>query len=244
MALRKFLFITIPFISYFNGFTQFSDSVFYYVGYTSTGSFNKTTSNSAYLFNNVLRMGTKKRDLVMNSATKWLYGAQNEKLTNNDFSSLWDLNVYKTFPHFYYWGLLSYNKSYSLKINHQVQSGLGIAYNVIDKPNLVVNVSDGFIYDYSDLNTTEGSKNYGTPRNSFRLHIKWHLKDRVQFRGNGFVQNSLQNPDDYIIKSDVGLSFKVKKWLSLTSSLTYNRMTRTATENLFVTFGLSVESFF
>jgi hypothetical protein len=242
--LNKFLLIPVLFIFCQKAKAQFSDSVFYYAGITSTGSFNKTVTNSSYLFNNALRLGTKKKSVVMNSVNKWLYGAQNERQTNNDFSSAWDINLYKTFPHFNYWGMLNYVSSYSLKINHQFQGGIGVAYNVIDRPNLIVNLSDGVIYDYSDLNTAEGPDIYGTPRNSFRLHIKWNVKDRLVFRGNCFLQNSLQDAEDYIIKSDASLSIKVKKWLSLTSAFTYNRMTRNSTENLFITYGITLEKYF
>ncbi len=190
-------------------------------------------------------MGIKRKDIVLNSSNKWLYGEQNNKLTNNDISSVLDFNLYKTFPHFYYWGLLIYNSSYSLRVNNQLQGGLGIAYNVIDKTRLVVNLSDGIIYDYSDINLEDGTREvYGTPRNSFRLHVKWNVKDRLIFSGNGFLQNSLEYSDDYIIKSDASLAIKLKKWLSLTSTFSYNEMSRTKASNLLVTYGITIEKYF
>lgn len=242
--MTRILLISLLLLFFQKSKAQFSDTVFYYAGISSTGTFNKTITNSSYLFNNGLRLGAKKKSLVMNSTNKWLYGVQNNKQTNNDFSSAWDFNLYKTFPHFYYWGMLNYTASYSLKINHQFQGGFGLAYNIIDRPNLVVNLSDGIIYDYSDLNTNEGREIYGTPRNSFRLHIKWNIKEVLVFRGNGFLQNSLEDQEDYIIKSDASLSVKIKKWLSLTSAFNYNRMTRTNSENIFVTYGIVIEKYF
>lgn len=180
----------------------------------------------------------------MNSNTRWLYGVLNEKMTNNDLSSLWDINLYKTFPHFNYWGLLNYTTAYSLKINHQLQTGFGVAYNLIDRTNLVVNISDGILYDYNDVNTPDGPEVYDTFRNSLRLHVKWNMSDRLVFRGNGFLQNSLNYGNDYILKSDAGLSVKIKKWLSLTAAFNYNKVTRTGAENLFVTYGLIAERYF
>jgi hypothetical protein len=132
-----------------------------------------------------------------------------------------------------------------LKINNQLQAGLGIAYNIIDKKTLVWNLSDGILYDYSDLNLINNTREvYGTPRNSFRLQIKWNIKDRLVFNGNGFLQNSLQYRNDYIIKSDIGISVKLKKWLSLTSAFSYNKMSRTQTSNLLLTYGILIENYF
>lgn len=234
-------FLTAPFLL----LAQYSDSVFYYVGFTSSGTFNKTNESNAYLFNNMLKMGVKKKDIALNSTNKFLYGQQDNVLTNKDISSAWDINLYKTFPHFYYWGLLNYNSTYSLKINNQLLAGVGLAYNIIDKKTLVVNISDGVIYDYSDINPTDSTHEvYGTPRNSLRVQIKWSIKDRVTFSGNSFLQNSLQNQNDYILKTDVSLSIKIRKWLSFTSAYSFNKMTRTKTENTFFTFGFTAERYF
>jgi len=223
---------------------QHTDST-YYINYTSTGTFNKTNSNSSYLYNNMFKFSTKKKDITLNSINKWLYGEQNKELTNNDFSTSLDVDLRKTFPHFYYWGLLNYNSIYSLKINNQFQSGLGVAYNIIDKNSITLNLSDGILYDYSDLVLPNNLRDvYGTPRNSFRLLFKWTIKDRLSFNGNGFLQNSLQYKSDYIIKSDISAALKLKKWLSLTATFSYNKMSRTQTYNLLMTYGFIIENYF
>ena len=243
-GLRRIVFL-LAFLWSTGASAQYSDSVFYYAGLTSTATFNKTTGSSSYLINNGVKLGTKKKDVTINSNNRWLYGRQDEGLTNNDFSSVWDLNLYKTFPHFYYWGLLNYNSTYSLKINNQLQAGIGVAYNFFDKKEFTLNVSDGIIYDYSDLILEEGVREvYGTPRNSFRLQIKCNLKDKLVFSGTGFLQNSLQDLDDYIIKSDLSLSVKLKKWLSITSAYSFNQMTRTHTESWLLTYGITLENYF
>lgn len=221
------------------------DSAAFYAGFTSTGTYNRTNSSSYYLLSNGIKLGLKKKDLVWNSTSKWLYGQENRNLTNNDFSSAWDVNLYKTFPRFYYWGLLLYNTSYSLKINSQGQGGLGIAYNFIDKTTSQINLSDGILYDYSDLNPTDSTRQvYGTFRNSLRLQLKWKFKERFTFSGNAYLQNSLQYGHDYIIKSDVSLSLRIWKWMSLSSTFSYNEMSRTKSQNLFVTYGLTIENNF
>lgn len=240
-----YIFFIFSLIFCFKVKAQYNDSTFHYLGFVSSGSLNKTNSSTAYLLNNALKMGIQKKDIALNSTNKFLYGDQNNKLTNKDFSSAWDLNLYKTFPHFYYWGLFVYNSNYSLRINNQLLTGVGIAYKFIDQPTRQINVSNGILFDYSDIQLNDSTRDiYGTPRNSFRLQIKWDIKNLMVFRGNAFIQNSLQDVSDYIFKSDVSLSIKIKKWLSLTSALTYNQMTRTKKENLFVTYGLTVEKYF
>jgi hypothetical protein len=224
---------------------QYSDSIHYYTGYTSTGTFNKTNDNNSYLINNTLKLGARHKDITFNSNSKWLYGKQNEDLTNNDISSVWDVNLYKTLPHFYYWGLFNYNSTYSLKVNSQVQTGAGIAYNIIDRKNFTVNVSDGILYEYSDLILEDTTWHiYDIARNSFRLQIKWNIKDVLVFSGTGFLQNSLRDERDYIIKSDLSLAVKLRKWLSLTSSYSFNKMSKTNTENSFLTYGIFIEKYF
>ena len=232
------------FIQCISVFAQHSDST-YYINCTSTGTYNKTNINSSYLYNNLFKFSTKKKDVTLNSTNKWLYGEQNKELTNNDFSTSFDVDLRKTFPHFYYWGLLNYNSIYSLKINNQLQAGAGVAYNIVDKALLTINVSDGILYDYSDLILANNTRDvYGTPRNSLRLFIKWVIKDRLTFSGNGFLQNSLQYKSDYIIRSDVSAALKLKKWLSLTAVFSYNKMSRTQTYNLLMTYGFIIENYF
>src|SRR4051812_41171364 len=82
---------------------QFNDSIRYHLAYTSAGNYNRTNTNSSYLLSNVLNFGTAHHALKSNFQAKWLYGEQQRTLVNNDYSGLFDLNLYKTFPHFYYW---------------------------------------------------------------------------------------------------------------------------------------------
>lgn len=233
----------------FSGFfatAQYSDSLNYYAGYTSTGSFNRTNTSRSFLLNNGVKLGVRKKVVSLNSGTKWLYGKQDGLLTNNDLSSNFDANLYKTFPHFYYWALAAYNNIYSLRINGQFQGGAGIAYRLIDKGDeRQLSISDGILYDYSDLVLADNSHEmYGTFRNSFRLQAKYKFKNIIVFSGNCFLQHSLNYGHDYIIRSDVSLSLKLRKWLMLTGTFSYNEMSRTKRENLFVTYGITIENYF
>ena len=224
---------------------QFNDTTFYHTAYLSSGSINKTNDGTAYLLNNAFKFNVKRKDIALNFNNSWIYGKQNRNLTNNDFSSSFDFNLYKTIPHFYYWGLVNYNTSYSLKINDQLLAGLGVAYNIYDGPNAYLNISDGILYDLSDLTLGDNTRdNYHTYRNSFRLAFRFNIKDRVVIDGSNFYQNSLDRGNDYIIRSTTNLSFKLQKWLSLTTSLNYNRQNRTQSENLLFTYGLTIEKYF
>lgn len=224
---------------------QYSDSIHYHVNYTSTGSINKTNDGDAYLLNNGLKLGVRRKSLSLNWNNNWVYGQQNQQLTNNDLLSSLDFNLYRTLPRFYYWGLASYTTSYSLKINNQLQAGLGAAYNLIDQPHAVLNISDGFLYEKGDLFLKDTLRDtYHTWRNSFRLQFRWTIRELVSLNGYGFWQPSLTDGNDYIIRSNVNLSMKLRKWLSLTTGFTYNRFNRTQRENMLITYGLTIDHYF
>lgn len=220
---------------------QYSDSTHYRVMVSATGSLNKTNESSAYLLNNSLNLGMKKKSFDFNSSSTWLYGKQDSALSNNDFSTTLNFNLYKTLPHFYYWGLLNYNTSYSLKINNQLLAGLGVAYSVLDKTNAYLNLSDGILFDKSNL---LADLNYHTWRNSFRLQYHFAIKELITLDGSNFLQSSLSNPDDYIFRSVTTVGFKLRKWISLSTSATYNKMNITKSENMILTYGLVIDKYF
>lgn len=226
-------------------FAQYTDSTTRYINYSSTGSINKADNTSSYLLNNSIKLGIKKKVVSFNFNNSWIYGKQNKDITNNDFSSSLDFNLYKGIPHSFFWGLANYNTSYSLKINNQLLAGGGIAYSILDKPKAYLNLSDGILYDYSDLILEDGSQDrYSTSRNSFRLLYKFLIGSFIELSGTNFLQNSLSDQHDYIIRTNNKAAFKVNKWLSLTTQLDFNKMNRTAKENLLMSYGLSFERYF
>lgn len=226
-------------------FAQFNDTTHFHTSYASTGSINRTNNGSSYLLNNNFKFNYKKKYNTLNFNNSWVYGRSNGNLTNNDFSSSLDFNINPKTKHFYYWGLANYNTSYSLKINDQLLAGVGAAYDVIDKKNAMLNLSDGILYDLSDLriSTTENML-YDTYRNSLRLNFRFNIHDLVIIDGNNFLQNSLETKSDYIVRSTTNLSVKLRKWLAFTTSFSYNRVNRTHSENALLNYGLTLETYF
>jgi len=237
----KYLILILSIFVNFYAKAQFTDSTNYHLVLSAAGSINKTNTDVAYLLNNALNFGIKRKSIVLNTSNSWLYGKQNKDLSNDDFSSTLNFNLYKTLPHFYYWGLLNYNTSYSLKINHQLLAGLGIAYNIVDKENFYVNISNGILYDKSNLLTNEI---YHTYRNSFRIQYHFSIKELIVFDGNNFLQSSFDRKEDYIIRSVNRLGIKLRKWITLNTSLNYNKMNITNRENLNLTYGLTLDKYF
>ncbi len=226
-------------------YAQKNDSLSYYTNLSTTGNYNRTNQTRSYLFANSLIFAVKKEDIRAHLNTRWLYGKQQGNLSNNDFSNSFDLNLYKTFPGFYYWALLTYNRIYSLKINEQFQAGAGVAYNLIDKKNVRLNISDGILYEYGDIYEMDTVRTFYTiPRNSFRLQFRIEFAERFSFVTIGYFQNSLTSKSDYIIKNENTILIKLKKWLSLNGKFTYDRTNRTNSEALFMTYGLTFEKSF
>lgn len=226
---------------------QFTDTTNYHITYSSTGSINRTQDGNAYLLNNSLGFGLRKKDISLNLNGNYIYGKQNTVLTNNDLSSSLNVNLFKYVPfrHSFYWALVNYNTSVSLKVNNQAQGGIGFAYSFVDSKNAYLNISDGILYDQSDLMLRDTIHDvYHTYRNSFRLMFHFSIKDVVIIDGSNFLQNSFRRSSDYIIRSNTSLTFKLKKWIGFTTSLAFNKMNRTSSENLLLTYGLTIDKYF
>lgn len=224
---------------------QFSDSVHHMINLTASGSFNRTDDGTTYLLNNSVKYGLRKQNFVMNANTSWIYGNTPDKLTNNDFNAALDFNLYKTWPHFYYWGLVNFTSSYSLKIKEQAQSGLGAAYRLIDQKDHMLSISDGILFERSNIIQEDAQElSYQTFRNSLRIQYRLKYKELITFNGVGYYQPSLQYGGDFIVTLNAGLGIKIWKWLSFTTSLTYNNVSRTQRENTLFTYGLVAERFF
>lgn len=225
---------------------QFNDSIHHYIRYAATGIINKTDDTRSYLLNNTLRYNLRKKNKSLNFNGSHVFGQQNKTTTNNDFSSTLDFNLFpKDSAKIYYWGLLNYDKSFSLKINGRMQTGIGVAYNFVDNPTRFFNVSEGVLFEKSDLKMDNGSKDiYQTFRNSLRVRYRFVISKVIVLDGTNFLQNSLSNRHDYVIKSSNTVSVKMRKWLSITTAVTYNKLNLTSRENLLITFGLVAETFF
>jgi len=229
-----------------NTHAQYNDSVNYYAGLVSNGTINNTATSKAYVLTNILKFGIRKKKFAFNTNNSWLYGEQQGRLTNNDFNSQADFSMYsKVDSRFYYWGLGNYATNFSLKINNQYQVGAGAACNLINKKSAYINVSNGILYEYSNLKVNDSTNDiYNTYRNSFRLSVRFTFKDFVTLNAVGFHQQSFNNANDYILKSTAGMNIRIVKWLSFSTALTYNRINRTGRENLLFNYGLAVDKYF
>lgn len=223
---------------------QFSDSVHYYGKFASTGSINKTNEGDAYLLSNAFKVGVSKKKIVLNGSGSWVYGENNQDLTNNDFSSSVDFSLFRAVRHIYYWGLANYDKSFSLKINNRVQAGAGIAYNFLDRKTAYLSVSDGFIWEKGDLFIQDTIHDvYDAVRNSARVSYKIVIHDLITIDGTQFFQPNVRDISDYNLKSTNSVAFNLRKWLAITASMNYNKITRTGRENLLFTYGLTIEKY-
>ena len=223
---------------------QYSDSTTHYASLASTGSLNSTNSSRAYLFSNVMKLGVKKKKYSFNGFGSYIYGKQDSMKTNNDVIATVDVNWFPTKSKLYYWALLNYTSSYSLKINAQGQGGIGAAYNFIDDKNGFLGISDGILYEQGDLFVDTLHDVYNTFRNSLRLSFRYIYKDVITLSGINYVQTSLSSGKDYILKSNLALGFRIRKWLSFTTALNYTNFHRTNRENLLFTYGIVAEKYF
>lgn len=243
--LRKLCLYCLILLSAHSVQAQFNDSTQHYLKFASTGVINKTNETSSYVLKNTLNFNAQKKRLSYNTFLGWVYGAQKQELTNNDLNINGTIDLNKNLHKLYYWGLLNFDKSYSLNINYRLQVGAGIAYTFIDSPSVKVNVSDGILYEKGDLiDATIGKDVYQIPRNSLRLTYRWTIHDRLQIEGVHFYQPSLVAINDYIIQSTNSASVKLNKWLNITASLLYNEVSRTHRNNLLFTYGFSIEKYF
>ncbi|UYQ95446.1 DUF481 domain-containing protein [Chitinophaga horti] len=245
MIIRICLFLWIGVLCSLNVAAQFSDSVHYYAKYSSTGSINQTNDGRSYLLNNVAAFKISKKKIVLNADAGYVYGAQNSEQTNNDVTASLNFNLYAGNRRFFYWGLATYDRSYSLKINNRFQGGAGVAYDVIRTPTAVLNISDGPLFEHSDLILEDTIPDkYQTVRNSLRVYYKWTIKSIIVLEGSQFWQQSFTKQNDYILKSVNSVSVKLRSWLAITAALNYNRLNRTGRENLLVNYGITMEKYF
>ncbi|GGH83026.1 hypothetical protein GCM10011379_57800 [Filimonas zeae] len=232
-------------LCWFGGKAQFTDSTHYYVSYAATGIINQTNDGSSYVLTNNFKFNVRKKSISLNSTNNWMYGQQNRQLSNNDFGSTLDFNLYKGPKHFFFWGLANYTTSFSLKINDQLQAGAGGAYDVLNRKNALINISNGILYEKSDLMMNDTTRDvYSTMRNSFRLRFHFELQNLFVIESSSFLQNSFRHSSDYIVRSVTSVSVKLRQWLSLTTSLNYNKFNRTQRETLLLNFGLTAEKYF
>jgi len=228
---------------------HYSDTTKYRWSYSATGNINNTNTTSSYLISNAVSASAARKKSTLNLSTNWVYGAQSGNLTNNDYTAALDFSTYKILRHFYYWGLVNYSTSFSLRINNLLQSGGGFGYNLVDKKTAAVLISDGVLYENGDLyHVLYGGPGGNDPvrdkyqvlRNSFRLKFHFVIHDRVILDGVELIQHSLSSIHNYILNLSASGSVRLNKWLAVTTAFNFNKFTRTRSENTLITFGFTV----
>ncbi len=222
---------------------QFNDSLTHHLRLSASGNINRTANNIAYLLSNDARFSIRNKTTVLNTAASWVYGKQNAALTNNDFAITADVNRYAS-TNFYYWGLANFTTSLSLRLNRQLQTGIGVAYNFVNNQQAWLNVSNGLLYETSSLLRNDADERYNTIRNSFRLSYRFTINGAVMLNGVNYWQPSFRNGNDFILRTNNSIGYKLNRWLALTASLAYNQVRRTRAENLLFTYGLTAENFY
>lgn len=227
-------------------YSQFSDTIDYYIATNLAGNINKTVAGTNYLFNNGAKFSIQKDRLAFNTNNNWLYGENSGKLINNDFISSTDFNLYHSpQSRFNYWGLANYTSSFSLKINSQFQGGAGVAYKLINMESMMLRISDGVLFESSNVVLNDSvNQTYNTIRNSLRLQFRYKFKKLLSFESASYWQPSLTYSNDYIININAGLNVKLLQWLSFTSKINYINISRTQRENMLITYGIVMEKYF
>lgn len=242
--LMRFLFFLIGYFALQPCFAQYSDSIHHRLQVSSTGNLNRTVDGQSYLFNNAVNFGIRKKKFEFNASNGWVYGSNTEKLSNNDFTSTLDFNLYQT-PRFYYWGLGAYTTSYSLNINNRVQGGLGVAYDFFDSEDIRLNISEGALFEYGEVMIPDSSmRYYHIIRNSLRLKFMYRVEDRFKISASGFWQPSFEDFNDYLLNGDLTISWRLYKWINLSAGAKYEKVTLTNRENVLLTYGIVLERFF
>jgi len=77
------------------------------------------------------------------------------------------------------------------------------------------------------------------------LRLQFHFaSDVFTLDGSNFYQPSFSRGNDYIITTTTTFGIKLRKWISLTTALNYNKMSITQSDNLIFTYGLTIDTYF
>jgi len=227
-------------------FAQYEDTMTYHIKAQLAGVANRTNTTRSFIANNGIQYSMTRVHTSFNWSGNWIYGKQNGGITNNDFSSIMDYNLYNKKKRLYGWWFAAYDKSYSLKIIDRLQAGLGLGYIFVDNSKLNINVSEGIIYENTDLDQTSDPNvmDIETFRNSLRLKYTINLNTIIVLHGSNYWQQSIEKEDDYIIKAYNTLNVKIRQWLSISVVMNYNKINITQRENFMLTYGLTFDKTF
>ena len=244
MRMTACLFLFLFFI--FSSYSQQKDTAIFHLKAALTGIINKTNTTNSYLSNNNIRFSILKGPHILNSSNSWVYGKQLTGLTNDDYYVGIDYNYYDTSNVLSAWWYAGYDKNYSLKLNDRFQGGVGLGYDVFKSTFISMNISNGVIFEYNDYyETVDISKNINNIyRNSLRIKYTLIISRKIILNGTSFWQQSYGNKEDYILKSNSTLNYKLRKWLSITVAVAYNKINLTGGENFLLNYGFTFDKLF
>lgn len=242
MTACLFLFLCSIFFSY----SQRTDTAVFHLKATLTGIINKTNTANSYLSNNNVRFSILKGPSIFNSVYSWIYGKQLTGITNNDYYAGLDYNYYDSARVLSAWSYVGYDKSYSLKLNGRFQGGVGLGADLLESQYISLNISEGIIFEYNDYyQTADIQQNINQVyRNSLRIKSTIIIKKKIILNTTNFWQQSFSDKEDYILKSNSTLNLKLKKWLSLTVAVAYNKINLTGGETFLLNYGLTFDKIF
>lgn len=210
------------------------------------GTINRTAEGFAYLLQHNASYQYREARNAVNVRGQHIFGQSLGQVTNRDYNFGFDYNRFlNENRRWYVWFLGAYNSSYSLRVLSQWQAGAGIALNVIDRSDMWLNVSNGIIYEYSEIvDASEAIINYNTPRNSLRINFGGKFQDRIEYKTLHFWQPSLRHANDFIFTSNSSISYQIWNGLRFQLSFIYNKVSKTAKENMVFTYGIAWSSNF
>jgi hypothetical protein len=228
-----YIFILI-FLSISNICYSQNDSVFvdYKVGINGAKDISNNSNITIYGGNCYLEFYNRSKYLFLDID----YNNVSSKNNSNYVKLNDDLNVIINYTHFkhkrvFVWYISRYDNIYSLDIKRRYQIGSGLGIYLIKKTNIIIDISDGLIYQFNMFS------NYV---NSLRFKIEFKT-DLLTFKNIIYYQDSFNEDKDFIILSNSSITYKVYKNLGLELKLINNFRNIENKRNIFYTIGINLK---
>lgn len=220
---------------------------------TSSGSYLDGIVNRMLLINKMELLYANKK-IGLSTRTDYQFGKTFYKQTENDWLSY---NFFYLFPthRMYPYAMLLLETNYRREIEHRIQPGLGVSYNVIHhNANHLLKLSLTGSYERSaysgrkfDNRTDTTSNIIETPRVTGRVYGRHKLKGKLRFVYEFWFQQSVTEVENYRYHTEEMLEWPLTKYISIRTSLKYTyehvELLGKKPYDLFWTYGISVSNF-
>lgn len=197
------------------------------------GYFNNTSTSQTILGSESFSTTYKTKRIEYNTFTTYIWGRTNEKMTNDDISTGFYVDIRKD-RRLYTWLVGQYDKSLSLDIDYRFQSGSGLGFFIVREKGFYINLSNGLICETNSIEQDIFL------RNSSRL--KFNLKHKnLSLESTTYYQPSLCHNGDIIFKNLNTLDLKINGGLSFQISLMNNYVSVQDKKNLLYTIGFNYQ---